>query len=128
MAEMSDYLENTLGNAVLRGSSYTSPTTIYVGLFTDNPGDDNSGTEVSGGGYARQSVTFGAPTDGLFTSNVDVSFPQATATLGTITHIALFDSLTGGNQLFHSPLDIAKLVETGDIFSIGSGQLTVRFE
>ena len=128
MAEMSDYLENTLGNAVLRGSSFTSPVTIYVGLFTNDPGDDNSGTEVAGGAYARKAVTFGAPTNGVFTSNADVSFDQATATWGTISHLALFDSLTGGNQLFHTPLDIAKLVETGDIFTVRSGQLTVQFQ
>ena len=125
---MSDYLENTLGNAVLRGSSFTSPVTIYVGLFTTDPQDDNSGTEVSGGAYARKAVTFGAPTNGVFTSNADVQFDQATATWGTISHLALFDALTGGNQLFHTPLDISKLVETGDIFTVRSGQLTVQFQ
>ena len=54
MAELSDYLEDKLLDHVLRGTSYTSPTTVYVGLYTTDPGDDNSGTEVSGGSYARQ--------------------------------------------------------------------------
>ena len=125
---MSNYLENALGNAVLRGSAFTSPPAIYVGLFTTDPQDDNSGTEVSGGAYTRKTITFNAPSNGVFTSSADVSFDQATATWGTITHLALFDQLSGGNQLFHTPLDISKLVETGDIFTIRAGQLTVTFE
>ena len=49
MSEMSNYLENGLLNAVLRATSYTSPTTVYVGLYTSNPDEGNTGTEVSGG-------------------------------------------------------------------------------
>jgi hypothetical protein len=49
MAELSNFLENSLLDHVLRGTSYTSPTTVYVGLYTSDPGDDNSGTECTGG-------------------------------------------------------------------------------
>lgn len=61
MAEMSNYLENALLNAVLRNTSYTSPSTVFVALYTSDPTDAGSGTEVSGGSYARKSVTFGSP-------------------------------------------------------------------
>ena len=63
MAEFSNYLENALINAVLRNTSYTSPTTVYVSLYTTDPTDADSGTEVSGGLYARTAVTFGAPSN-----------------------------------------------------------------
>ena len=59
MAEMSNYLENALINATLRATTFTSPTTVYVGLYTSDPTDANSGTECSGGSYARKSATFG---------------------------------------------------------------------
>ncbi len=125
MAEFSNYLENALINAVLRNTSYTSPTTVYVALFTSDPTDAGSGTEVSGGSYARTSITFGAPSNGVTTSNADCTFPQATASWGTVTHIGLHDASTSGNLLFHTPLDTSKTIDSGDIFKIASGSLTV---
>jgi hypothetical protein len=125
MAEISNYLENALINATLRATTYSSPAVVYVGLFTSDPTDAGSGTEVSGGSYARRSVTFAAPSDGASASNADVTFAQATATWGTITHVGLFDALTSGNLLYHTALDASKLIETNDIFKINSGSLTV---
>lgn len=125
MAEMSNYLENALINATLRNTSYTSPSTVYVGLFTTDPTDAGTGTEVSGGSYARQSVTFAAPSDGVSASNAAVEFPQATASWGTITHIGILDALTSGNLLYHTALDVSKTIDNGDIFKIASGSLTV---
>jgi len=125
MAEFSNYLENALINAVLRNTSYTSPTTVYVALFTSDPTDAGSGTEVSGGSYARTSVTFGSPSNGVTTSNADCTFPQATASWGTVSHIGLYDASTSGNLLFHTPLDTSKTIDSGDIFKIASGSLTV---
>ena len=125
MAEMSNYLENALINATLRNTSYTSPATIYVALYTSDPTDANTGTEVSGGSYARTSVTFGAPSNGVSLSNADCTFPQATASWGTIGWIGLMDSSTSGNLLYHTPLDASKTIDTGDIFKIASGSLSV---
>ena len=58
MAEMSNYLENALINATLRNTTYTSVATVYVSLWTSDPTDAGSGTEVSGGSYARTAVSF----------------------------------------------------------------------
>jgi hypothetical protein len=125
MAEMSNYLENAVINAVLRNTSYTSPTTVYVGLFTSDPTDAGSGTEVSGGSYARVAVTFGSPSNGVSTNSAAVEFPQATGSWGTITHIGIHDALTTGNLLFHTALDTSKAIATGDIFKIASSNLSV---
>lgn len=125
MAEMSNYLENALINATLRNTSYTSPTTIYVALYTSDPTDANTGTEVSGGSYVRTSVTFGAPSNGASLSNADCTFPQATASWGTIGWIGLMDASTSGNLLYHTALDTSKTIDSGDIFKIASGSLSV---
>lgn len=125
MAEMSNYLETALINATLRNTSYTSPATVYVGLYTTDPTDANTGTEVSGGSYARTAVTFGAPSNGAATNNAAVEFPQATASWGTVTHIGILDASSGGNLLYHAPLTTSKTIATGDIFRIASGSLTV---
>jgi hypothetical protein len=128
MAAMSDFLENALINATLRNTTYTSPADVYVGLFTTDPTDDGSGTEVSGGSYAREIATFAAPSNGSSSTNADVQFPQATANWGVVTHFAIFDALSGGNMLYHGILTAAKDIETGDVFKIASGNLTVTLE
>jgi len=125
MAEMSNYLENALINATLRNTSYTSPTTIYVALYTSDPTDANSGTEVTGGSYARTSVTFAAPSNGASLSNADCTFPQASASWGAIGWIGLMDASTSGNLLYHTALDTSKTIDSGDIFKIASGSLSV---
>jgi hypothetical protein len=127
MAEMSNYLENALLNGTLNGTTYTAPSTIYVALYTSDPTDANSGTEVSGGSYARTSVTFATAsgTSGNVLSNADCTFPQATGSWGTVGWIGLMDASTSGNLLYHTALDASKTIDTGDIFKIASGSLSV---
>lgn len=125
MSELSNYLENALINVTLRGTAFTAVSTPYVALFTSDPTDAGSGTQVSGGSYARQSVTFGAPSNGVSINSADVTFPTATASWGTVTHIGIYDALTSGNLLYHTPLDISKTIDIGDVFKIASGNLSV---
>lgn len=125
MSEFSNYLENALVNAVLRSTTYTSPATIYVALYTTDPTDADTGTEVSGNAYARQSVAFSAPSNGATSNSAAVEFPQATGSWGTVAYIGLRDASTGGNLLFHTPLDASKTIATGDVFRIAAGSLTV---
>lgn len=128
MASISDYLENALLNHVLRNIPLTSPATVYVALFTSDPTDANTGTEVSGGSYARQPVTFDPPTNGSTANSADIEFPVATANWGTITHAGIMDAETGGNLLWHQALQTSKLIESGDQFRIPAGQLTVSLD
>jgi len=128
MAEMSNYLENAMINAVLRNTTYTSPATVYVALFTTDPTDANTGTEVSGNAYQRTAVTFGAPSNGVSTNSGAVTFPTATGSWGTVTHIGIMDASTSGNLLFHTPLDTSKTITSGDIFTISAGNLSVTLE
>jgi hypothetical protein len=125
MAEMSNYLENALINVTLRATAYTAPTTVYVALYTTDPTDADTGTECSGTSYARQSVTFGTPSNGASTNSAAVEFPQAGSSWGTITHIGIRDALTTGNLLYHTPLDASKTIASGDVFRIATGSLSV---
>lgn len=128
MAEISNYLENKLLDHVLRNTSYTSPTTVYVGLYTSNPDEGNTGTEVSGGSYARQSLSVTTASGGVVTSSADVTFPQATGSWGTISHIGLLDALTSGNLLMYTALTTSKAIESGDVLKIASGSLTASID
>jgi hypothetical protein len=125
MAEMSNFLEDALINATLRATTYTSVATVYVSLWTSDPTDAGSGTEVSGGSYARTAVTFGAPSNGVTTNSADVTFPTATGSWGVVGWIGINDAATSGNLLYHSPLDTSKTIDSGDIFKISTGNLSV---
>lgn len=130
----SDYVEQRVLDLVLRNGaefSYAGSGTVYVALFTSATGDAGTGTEVANSGaYARTAVTFGAigaATDGIMSNSAEVAFPQATASWGTITHIAVVDSNTygGGNFLFHGALTASKVVDTNDTFKIAIGDLDI---
>jgi hypothetical protein len=125
MAEISNYLEDALINGTLRGTTFTAPAAVYVSLHTADPTDAGTGTEVSGGSYIRQAATFGAPSDGVSTTTADITFPQATGNWGTIGWIGIWDADTSGNMLYHTALDASKAIDTGDIFKIATGSLTV---
>lgn len=134
----SDYLEGKVLNHVFGGTSYTAPTTLYVGVFTSASSDSAAGTEVSGNGYARQSVAFTvsgtSPTTA--SSSAAVEFPEATGSWGTVTYAGVFDALTGGNMLAHAQLTdpadfttaLPKTIGTGDILRISAGNLKVTLD
>jgi hypothetical protein len=122
---MSNYLENALINATLRNTTYTSPATVYVGLFTSDPTDAGTGTECTGASYARKSMAFGAPSNGASTNSAAVEFDQATGAWGTITHFGILDALTSGNLLYHGALTSSKVIEDGDVFKFASAAVSV---
>jgi len=125
MAEMSNYLENALINATLRNTSYTSPAAVYLALYTSDPTDADTGTEVSGNAYARQAITFGSPSNGVSTNSAAIEFPQATGSWGTVSYIGIRDASTAGNLLYHTALDASKAIATGDVFRVAIGSLSV---
>ena len=125
---MSDYLEVALLNATLNGVAFTAVNNPYVSLHTADPTDAGTGTEVSGGSYARTTASFATAsgTSGLVATDADVTFPTATATWGTVGWIGLWDAASGGNMLYHTALDTSKTIDSGDIFKITTGNLTVE--
>lgn len=123
----SNFLETELLDHVFAGNAYTSPSAVYVGLFTSDPTDAGSGTEVSGGSYERQSASF-VVSGNTATTDAAVEFPTATASWGSITHIGIFDAATSGNLLAHSALDAAKTISSGDVLRIPTGDIDITLD
>ena len=121
----SNFLETEILDHVFAGAAYTAPTTKYLALFTAvADGEASSVTEVSGGGYARQTVAF--TTSGNTTSNnAAVEFPTATANYGTVTHVGVYDASSSGNLMAYASLSSSKTIETGDVFRVPSGDLDI---
>lgn len=125
MTALSDYAEDKLNDHLLGTTSFTMPATVYIALYTSDPTDADVGTEVSGGSYARQAITFAASSGGVAATDATVTFPVATLSWGTITHFGLRDALTSGNLLVHGQFASSKTVGAGGEFTIPSGDLTV---
>jgi hypothetical protein len=123
----SNYLETELLDHVFAGNAYTSPTTVYVGLFTSNPDEDGSGTEVSGGSYARQSGSF-TVSGNTATTDAAIEFPTATGTWGTVTHIGIYDAVSAGNLLAYAALTTSKSIASGDVFRIPTGDIDITLD
>jgi hypothetical protein len=129
MAALSNHAEKLLLDWLMTTGSATRPTVWYVALYTAAPSDSGGGTEVSGNGYARQSVTFNAATSvaGTTDNSNAVTFTASGGNWGTITHIGIFDALTTGNLLWHGSMTASKTIADGDTleFAIGNIDLTL---
>lgn len=126
------YLEQAILNAVFRGVAYTSPGTVYVALYTADPTAADTGTEVTGGAYARQAVTFTAPAEvggaTQIENTADIQFPIASADWGNITHIGIRDALTSGNLLYHGALTNPRTILTSDRITFQAGEIVIDLD
>lgn len=117
----STYLSDNMVNAALRNTPFTPPVTVYLALYTATPNPSGGGTEVSGGSYARQMVSWSAPSSGSSQNTTAVTFPVATALWGTITSFGVHTGISGGYLLYFAPLNASRLVDINDqvVFPIG---------
>lgn len=123
----SNYLETNVLGHVFGGSAYTAPATLYLALFTSNPDEDGSGTEVTGGAYARQTVAF--TVSGNTASNTAaVEYATATASFGTVSHVGVYDALTSGNLMAYAALTSSKSIDIGDVFRVPTGDLDITLD
>ena len=126
----SNTFETHVLNYVFTATSVTRPTAWYVALFTSNPAEDASGTEVSTSGtaYARQSVSFSV-SGNLATNSAAVEFPTATGSgFGTVTHIGVYTASSGGDLIAYSALSASKAIAAGDVFRIPTNDLDITLD
>lgn len=126
---LSNVFETRVLTWLFTGDAVTRPSSFYIALFTSNPAEDASGTEVSTSGtaYARQSATF-TVSGNEATNSAAIEFPTATASYGTVTHIGVFDASTGGNLIAYAALTTSKAIDTGDVLRINSAELDVTLD
>lgn len=138
MSKFSNYTEANIIETTLRGTAFPVPAKTYIALFTADPTDANStANEVqtsAWAAYLRQDAAAGAAistgwsasSDGV-SSNAKVITYAANngASSVTVTHIGIYDALSGGNLLYHAPLVASKTLLVGDVLSFGIGSITV---
>jgi hypothetical protein len=134
MSDLANYLEAAWLDMLARAAALSAPQT-WIALYTADPTDADSGTEVSGGGYARVRVFQDSATEPYWTpptlegplheiKNVGViQFPQATAGWGEVGWFGVRDAAAAGNLLYHSNLVAPRTVNLGDLFRFEPGEL-----
>lgn len=131
MGSFSDYLEDKLLDHTVGKASFTMPS-VWIALSTADPLDDGSGmAEPGAGSYARKSTAAGdwnSASGGAIDNANDITFVEATASWGTITHFALFDALTVGNMLAHGTLGTPKAIGSGDTAKFAAGDLDITLD
>lgn len=155
MGAWTDFAENKLIDWFFRAQAIgitgasagagTGPANLYIGLYTTAPTDSTAGTEVSGGSYARQSVTSAlaswagtqsagsttasSGTGGTTSNNGAVTFPAPTANWGVVTSFGISDAVSGGNLLFYGNLGTSKTINNGDAApSFAAAALTFQID
>lgn len=132
MASASNWLEDAILNYFFRGSSVNQPQQIYLALYINDPTDTDIGTEVSGGSYTRQQVSFGPPTQtsdrGVISNDEKIEFANATTDWGNVSHWGLRNAVTGGQLLCRGSFNRVENVVTGNKFTIEVGNLQVTME
>lgn len=133
------YLENKLLSFLFKnnaGGLTTLGDGIYVGLATAvSDAEAGSLTEANFGAYGRQQVTAanwtlasGSTDAQTVTNAANIEWSASTGTDNTITHAFIADASSGGNILFVGGLDTDKTIQTGDIFRINAGNLTIELK
>jgi hypothetical protein len=131
MSFISTYLAGKILNAVLADVPYSSPSTVYVGLHIADPTDSTTvalSNEVVGNGYSRQVGDFEVVVSGSVTTNSTViTFPVATPSgYGNVGWASIWDAPTGGNLLFHYPINPTWLVPANDQIQFPIGSLSIQ--
>jgi hypothetical protein len=121
----SNYLANEILDHVFSGNAFTAPATYYVALYTVAPTASGGGTEVTGGGYVRQTATF-TTTAQQSTNTSAVEFPTALVAYGTVVAAAVLDASTSGNLLAFANLTASKTIGIGDVLRIPASDLDIN--
>lgn len=120
------FLNCIMGNVFKTKINPALPDTMYLGLSSTTPSIDGGGvTEpLASAGYIRVALNdLSEPINGSISNDADISFPESSASWGTMTHFVVFDSATDGNLLMFESLSQNRSVETATIVTVKSGSL-----
>lgn len=139
---LTDYAENKVVDALLRGQALGAPATWYIGLDTGACTETGGGTEVTGNNYARVAVSSSltawagtqsagstvasSGTGGTTSNNASINFPTPSAGWGTVLSVRWWDASTAGNAWICVTLTASKTINSGDTVSFPAAALTFQ--
>ena len=123
---LSNYAENKFIDLVMAETVFAAPTTCYLGLCT--LAADTGVTEVAYTNYARQAITFGAPSGRAITQSAEISFPQCGATGATADFYGIFDAVSAGNFLGWGVITPQKVIVENNTPKVAASQVVITVD
>lgn len=118
-----DTIENQLLDALVGTSTYSVTGTIKLRLMTANGSDASAGTEVTGGSYVAQTITFTTASSGAIENSGAISFTGMPA--ATVVGIEIYDSAGSPKRLLYGALTTSRTVTAGDTVQFASGAIDI---
>ena len=123
----SNYLEDQITGWINGSTCASAPTSTFVQLYSQDPTDAGSST---GALYTRVAVaasgwTRGTGGAGTLTNTAAITITSSAGSGATATHVAVFDTITGGNMLFGGLLAAPKTIATGDEVKFNASALAL---
>ncbi|MBX9697863.1 MAG: hypothetical protein K2X74_00445 [Acetobacteraceae bacterium] len=143
MSDLTNFAENKIIDAVLRGQAIDTPANWHIALATAvADAEAGSFTEATGTGYAREAVAASlaawsgtqstgstaasSGSGGRSSNNAVISFGTAGAGgWGTVTHVVFMDAASGGNAWLVRALAVSKTINAGDPVTFPANSLGV---
>lgn len=126
MGALTTTADNKLLDHINLVASYTPTTPLKLALVTANGSVSAAGTEVTGGSYARQTITFAAASGGSASNSADITFTSMPAC--TVVGLEVYDSAGTPVRLWWGALTSAKTLASGDDIKFPSGNILVSFQ
>lgn len=123
LAVKSTYLRQAVVKAALGEATFPTITNVYLALYQTDPTIADVGSEVSGGSYARQQLSFANASGGAKVSNTSETFSSMPAS--TVTHWGIRDASSGGNLLYFGAFDLPIALNATDNLPINSGDIVI---
>lgn len=124
---MADNLPNTIENQLLDAlvgtAAYSVTTPIRLALMTANGNDSTPGTEVTGGSYSRQTITFSAASSGSISNSASISFTGMPSC--TVVGIEIYDNAGTPKRLAYGPLTTSRTVTAGDTVQFAASAVSL---
>jgi hypothetical protein len=122
---ISNYAEDKLLKVVFNNTAFGAVANTYIKLHTGNPGEDC--TSSPSAMTTRVAATWATAATGSVATNASVTFTSMPAN-ETITHISVWDAVSGGNPLWYGALTTPRAVLIGDSIQFASGQIIATLD
>ena len=121
MSSLTDGAENRVLDWLTMNSTTAPTTSLKCRLMTANGSDSAAGTEVTGGSYVSQTVTFAAAASGATSNSGALTFTDMPSC--TVVGVEIWDTNGTPYRWWWGALTGNKVVGAGDTFTIAAGDL-----
>jgi hypothetical protein len=130
---LTNYAKNKVQDHLFGSVSFTPSGSYYLALSTTTISSSGSNmTEPAGAvGYARQPIPndkltgFSFSSSGCLVNYSTITYPISTGSWGTITDVALVDTLTSGSVWAYTTLTTPKIIQADTTITFSASAISI---